>query len=556
MPTSDRHSKMTPEHSARLTLCLAMDLKGSTKSGLELPTKRLDSFNLALVNQLTPHLHSVQLEHSVVKFTGDGWLVMSDDQDHVAPLCCLARIMGQRFQREMSDESGIPLERIPALRLAVCSGRDLPVILHDGQRDFVGASVRRAVRACQLCLDNEILVDDTVRTWIQQDFLTQRVSLEERLKSNPEAKMEDDIVLHVLDKLKVESGSDPDAPSYFVYTLSLVGSQDAAGKLADEVSDHLLEEARAPGANPDELLDKWNSLIQSGLDYPQAREILNDLRAAGLRPDIRTFNALIERAEDPKSESRWLEMMMHEGVTPQASTFTILIRKSRDESFAQKRLEKMEKLRVAPDTATLNTLLNKAQSYATASRWMERMAKLGASLDGETYALLVEKSEDFLTAQLWIETMIREGYEPDELTFLSLFGKDISGISADNLLTWYLGLKYHPTKPIQRAIAEYRRRGKIQDALRLALDYPHTQTALKTMRQYPTQALAYFESIVQSDPDHPNGTYALGMALFELGRVQDAKPWLLKARDLASRGHRKDQLDRYLATLEDSGENP
>ena len=66
------------EPTPRLTLCLAMDLKGSTASGLKLSTRKLDRFNLALVNQLSPYLRSVQLDHALVKFTGDGWLVMSD----------------------------------------------------------------------------------------------------------------------------------------------------------------------------------------------------------------------------------------------------------------------------------------------------------------------------------------------------------------------------------------------------------------------------------------------------------------------------------------------
>lgn len=550
MPNADRSPKKHTEPSARLTLCLAMDLKGSTRSGLELTSKRLDRFNLALVHQLTPHLHSVGLESAVVKFTGDGWLVMSDEQDHVAPMCCLARIMGQRFQVEMSRESGIAQENIPALRLAVCSGRDLAVVLHDGQRDFVGGSVRRAVRACQLCRDNEILVDDTVRTWIQQDFLTHRVDLEERLAHNPDAKMEEDLALHVLDKLKVESAIDPDAPVYYVNTLAILGRIEAADTLAHEMSDHLVEEARSPGANQAELLEKWNRLLQSELDYGTAREILDDLRVAGIRPDVRTFNALILRCEGSRAESRWLEIMLQEGIAPNAETFKILVQKSKDEATAAKRLEKMEKLEVQPNTEVLNALLAKAESYATAARWMERLVRTGVGLDAQSYALLVEKAEDFETARLWIEAMIEVGVEPEEMTFVSLFGKDLSRIDADWLLGWYLGLRYHPAKPIQRAIANYRRHGKIRDALRLALDYPHTQTALKTMRQFPTQALAYFESVVRNDPDHPNGNYALGMALYELGRADEAEQWLRKARDLAGHGPRRDELDRYLERLD------
>src|SRR5579885_211808 len=156
VPAKEKAGEPTP----RLTLCLAMDLKGSTRTGLSLSSRKLDRFNLALVNHIRPQLQSVQLDHAVVKFTGDGWLVMSDEQEDAARLCCLAVIMSRSFQRDMYHETGIHLDSIPTMRLAVCWGRDIPVVLHTGQRDFVGSSVRHAVRACQFCGDNEILIDD------------------------------------------------------------------------------------------------------------------------------------------------------------------------------------------------------------------------------------------------------------------------------------------------------------------------------------------------------------------------------------------------------------
>src|SRR6476659_2239404 len=150
---------MPSDPSPRMTLCLAIDLKKSTAAGLLLTTKRLDRFNLALVRQFTPHLVAVGLEGALIKFTGDGWLVLSDDPEDAAPLCCLAIIMACRFREEMSEEVSLDGDAIPALRLSVCFGRDLSVELPNGQRDFVGDSVRHAVRACQLCHDNEILID-------------------------------------------------------------------------------------------------------------------------------------------------------------------------------------------------------------------------------------------------------------------------------------------------------------------------------------------------------------------------------------------------------------
>src|SRR6476659_6517755 len=96
-PNPPSKEKTAGEPAPRLTLCLAMDLKASTTTGLALSSRKIDRFNLALVNHISPQLQAVQLEHAVVKFTGDGWLVMSDDQEDAARLCCLAMIMARSF---------------------------------------------------------------------------------------------------------------------------------------------------------------------------------------------------------------------------------------------------------------------------------------------------------------------------------------------------------------------------------------------------------------------------------------------------------------------------
>ncbi len=525
-----------------------MDLKGSTRSGLSLSTRKVDRFNLALVNHISPHLQAVQLEHAVVKFTGDGWLVMSDDQEDAARLCCLAMIMSRSFQQDMYNETGISMENIPTMRLAVCWGRDIPVTLHTGQRDFVGNSVRHAVRACQFCQDNEVLVDDAVRTWVAHDFVTRKLDIEERIASNPEAKTEEEMALHVLEELRPEAAVDPDAPVYFINTLAVIGRAVEAERLASKISDQLIRASGVPG-DQSGLLSRWNALLASNLDYDTAREVLTSLRLSGLQPDVNTYNALIEKGTDARSQSKWLEQMIHEGIQPNATTFNALVRSAKDDSTVERRMNRMQAMSVAPDQGTLSAAIDKASSYETAKRWLARMELAGVAPDAHAYDLLVHKSETFEQAKELMERMMSEKLQPVETTFIELFSKDLSGIGADDLLRWYLGLPYHPTHPVKRAIANYRRANRLPDALRLALDYPHTDTALKTIRQHPNEALAYFRSVVEADPKHANGTYALGMALLEVGEPAEAEQWLRRAYELAAPGTRKDELARYISLL-------
>jgi class 3 adenylate cyclase len=540
----------TADVTPRMTLCLAIDLKKSTVAGLRLSTRKLDRFNLALVRQVTPHLSAVGLDGAVVKFTGDGWLVITDDPEHAAPLCCLAIIMACRFRVEMSAEADLHAESIPALRLAVCWGRDLPVELPGGQRDFVGDSVRHAVRACQLCHDDEILVDDTVLRWVHHDFVARRLDLPARRAEFSDARLEEDLSLHTLSELKVDSAADHDAPEYFVNTLSVIGRGREAAELADDVADTLQDAAVAPGADAAELTDRFNRLLASNLDYETVNRLLRDMREAGLRPDVSTYNAVLAKSRGHEEKFRWLQRMKQDGITPDVRTFTVLIEAEEDDAAVRKWFRRMRREGVTPDTYLLNRLIDQSPDHDAAVDWLRQIEAMGVRPSANTYDLLIEKAPDIRSGMLWIDRMFATGIQPSLVSFKSVFAKKIGQINADDLLAWFLDLPYHPPEAMWQAIAAYRRDGRFDDALRLCLDYPQTQAAQRVFRSQPEKSLAYFERVLQWDPDHANGAYALGMALLTLGRNDDALPWLRRALELADAGTRREELRRRLELLE------
>jgi len=146
--------------------------------------------------------------------------------------------------------------------------------------------------------------------------------------------------------------------------------------------------------------------------------------------------------------------------------------------------------------------------------------------------------------------MREEGIHPNVVTYSTLFSKDLSEESADDILKWYLAQEYHPEEPIQAAIASYRKIHRIDQALRLALDYPHLPAARKLIREHEEEALSYFRTISDHDPQHPNAEYALGVALMELGRPQEAQPHLKKALKLAKHESRKTILREWLRQID------
>jgi tetratricopeptide (TPR) repeat protein len=265
---------------------------------------------------------------------------------------------------------------------------------------------------------------------------------------------------------------------------------------------------------------------------------------------VNTYNALIDKSGDYRAQSRWLQIMTQRGIRPNVDTFNAMLRSAKSEGETRRRLNRMMTEGISPDSATLDILVSKASDFASANDWIEQLAARSVSVSAAAYERLLELAEGFALGGKILEKMISEGHQPSDTAFISLFAKDLSEVRADDLLRWYLGLRYHPTHPIKRAIAEYRRKGLIDDALRLTLDYPHTDTSLKTIRQFPERALHYYRSIVATHPDHANGAYALGMALVETGRPTEAETWLRKAYQLAAPGTRKDELARYLSLLE------
>ncbi len=510
------------EYSVATVYCLCIDMIESTQAGLELSTASFDRFNKSLVKQIKPHLENLGLAHNILKFTGDGWLLMTHDVNEVSALCCLATVMAKRFQNEMSQLTEIALDHIPQLRLAICSGRDMLVKLPDGREDWVGDSARRAVRASGCCFPNEILIDEPVRYPILRDFDTKPADVEKRFAEFQSKKTEEIFPLHVLGELKLEAATEPKAPEYFVYALGQIGKVEEAKAAGQRIAERLTEEAIKLDITDKESLQRnlrsWNRLLASLPDYSSGLKMLEGILAAGLAPDVVTYSTLVDKAPDYNAAKTWVKTMRAEGIQPDVVTYSTLISKAPDYDVAKALVDTMREERIQPNVVT--------------------------------YSTLVDKAPDYNAAKTWVKTMRAEGIQPNIPTYTALFSKDLSHKSADHILEWYLGQEYHPEEPIQAAIATYRRVRCIEEALRLTLDYPHLQAARKLIREHEEEALSYFRTLADNDPEHPNASYALGVALMELRREQEARPHLKKALRLARAGPRKAVIREWLRQID------
>ena len=254
----------------------------TTASGRELSTRELDRFNRSLVAQIEPHWEKLELQDVLLKFTGDGWLLVTHDDQKAESLCCLATIMAHKFHEEMARSCQLSLERIPGLRLAIGSGRDLRVVLPNGQVDYVGDSVRRAVRALgwydRTVEPAEILVCETIRQLVDRDFVVGPKDVT-RTRHKPK-KAEEVFPLYVLGELRPEAMADVEAPASFAYTLGVLGKSRETVAILEAATESVRPNA-TPAARREFL---WNKLVSGAPDYITARGTFRDMIKGGLCP--------------------------------------------------------------------------------------------------------------------------------------------------------------------------------------------------------------------------------------------------------------------------------
>src|SRR5204862_160773 len=158
-----------------------------------------------------------------------------------------------------------------------------------------------------------------------------------------------------------------------------------------------------------------------------------------------------------------------------------------------------------------NRLIASDLDFDTAQNYLKRMKKVGMQPNVETFNRILVKAQSDGERRRCLEQMRTEGIPPNAKSYTILIKQETNASA------------------IEKAIAEYRKAGRVDDALRLCLDYPHTQAAQGVFVRHPERTLEYFQRIVDEEPNHRNGAYALGYALKQLDRGEEAIPYLEKA---------------------------
>ncbi len=294
---------------------------------------------------------------------------------------------------------------------------------------------------------------------------------------------------------------------------------------------------------------RYNICIRDSSTYQEAVGWFDRMRADRVKPDIYTYSTLMSKADDYPTAKGWYDVMVADRIEPNVVTYSTLMNKAEDYPTAKGWHDVMVAAGIEPNVVTYNTLMSKAEDYPTAKGWHDVMVAAGIEPNVVTYNTLMSKADDYPTAKGSHDVMVAAGVDTNEYTYNTLFSKDLSQVDADELVEWYLAQPYHPEMPIQAMIKSFKRAWQHDKVARVVLHYPYLPAARKVFQEHPEVCIEYFESLLALEPSHPNASYALGIALIDSGRGQEAVPHLREALLQAEKREVGGKRSTYIRSL-------
>ena len=99
------------------------------------------------------------------------------------------------------------------------------------------------------------------------------------------------------------------------------------------------------------------------------------------------------------------------------------------------------------------------------------------------------------------------------------------------------------------AIRTFSRKGKIEDACLVALDFPYHVSARKVFRSHQDIAVAYFSRLLAEGFKPNNAVYALGYCFLENGQHKEALEMFNQALSLSEHEKRTEDIQKRISEI-------
>ncbi|HEY3373604.1 MAG TPA: hypothetical protein VGK02_00880, partial [Candidatus Aquicultor sp.] len=386
--------------------------------------------------------------------------------------------------------------------LAARTGSDLPAVVDDFAMNVLGDIIPAAISSSSnaepfvytLKAIGNLEAADVAATELAKRMVTAsgtQGKAEEKPAADALARvnnliahvLEYPVGLHLLDTVK-KAGLIPNTTTYGAL-IAKAPDYDHAKALFDM----MLED----GIQADTLT--YTGLVAKAPDYTTALTLHDAMIEQGIAPAAPVYSILVARAPDYNTAKAWLSAMQDAGFQPDLSSYSALISKALDYEKAKFWLDAMLIDGIQPGLIAFNRLLTKAPDYENAAALIQMMQEEGIRTNVITYNSLITKAVDFATANSWFDAMKSDGIQPNIDTFNRLFSKNLAGKNAEEVLAWYKEHGIDSEDPIQVVISTYQKSGHIDQALKIALDYPYLAVARKLIRETMDAVFSYLETI-------------------------------------------------------------
>ena len=304
-------------------------------------------------------------------------------------------------------------------------------------------------------------------------------------------------------------------------------------------------------------------LMAKAPDYTEARAVLGEMKTAKIPPNVISFNILMAKAPDYAEARAVLGEMKTAEIPPDVISFSTLMAKAPDYAEARAVLGEMKTANIPPDVISFNTLMAKAPDYTEARAVLGEMKTANIPPNAISFNTLMAKAPDYTEARAVLGEMKTANIPPDDFTSSSaakhvvlleqaselrtyfrkyavagtnfhrvIFTILARRLSALELLTWAYGDgKGAPVDAFDAAIALYRRRSQINEALRIISAFPYSEAASKVFRDNPERSKEYLVARYLADEEAHNASYALGFYYEVIGAPNEALNWYSIALD-------------------------
>jgi pentatricopeptide repeat protein len=230
-------------------------------------------------------------------------------------------------------------------------------------------------------------------------------------------------------------------------------------------------------------------------------------------------------------------------------SFTAVLGRSASYAAARAVLDEMKDAGVAPDVVTFSTLMNLAKDFTAARAVLDEMKDAGVAPNVVTCQTLVKHAPSFEVALQFEKELDRSWLVFSSGLYTAIFAKSVKHLDADELIAAYLACHRQFGEALGSPINQYRADQRPADAFAIALVAPHIPAAQKFWRERYAVCKGLFVKALEDGGDEDNLHYAYGIAAAINRDNGPALRHLAIARDRATHPKRIIHIDGLLGGL-------